>query len=637
MRGTYPDDRLRGYFNGLGLEAESAPASLRIRVDGIPEDLPVRSSWLDALRSRPVMVFAALALLVLALMAAVIVGGQPTKPHLDNLVDRTIRDRESPKALVDVGANIIAFDSGGDIYTVRPDGSGVTRLTHGSAWDYDPAWSPDGSMVAFWSQPNAAADAAGFDKTLQTALMVMNRDGSDPHVLVGGLVYLRDAPAWSPDGRHIWYTPWSASGTAIWAAGLDGKAPVALGQGATGAPVLSPDGTAIAYVVGNAIHLIGPDGNGDTAIVASGVAGIESWSPDGSRLAYLSNTSPGPIRDTWVVGRDGSGAHSLTDSTGSEAFGGWSSASGATVFSRLEPDGRYALSVADAEGKAPRQLGVTGVTGPASWAQDGKLLVARSESGLTVIDPSGQAAPVHIAGNAIAGASWSNAAPPAAAILSSLAPVTVPSGDVHRWNTTVFSVPFSIDVSSLPGAIDDQNGPSWFPGPISPKVYELRTYDYGIAAYTGSRLYSDPCHRDRGFADTGASPADLAAALAKVPGLAVESQRSIDIDRHAGVEVDFHLTTQASGCDDAQKLHLQAVDASVDETINLNGGPGGFSAQDLSDRAGVAGGDIQFRWAIIDVGGTRLVIETWIPLFSPGDLLGSFSVTQQAVDSIRFR
>lgn len=619
MSGTLVDERLRDYFGGLGLEAETAPASLRVRVHGIPDAHPVHGSWRAALRSRPVVVFAAVALLVLASVVAMIIGGQPPKP------------------LIDAGANLIAFDSGGDIYTVRPDASERTPLTHGSAWDYDPTFSPDGSKIAFWSQPDAAADALGWDKTRPTELVLMDRDGTHARVLADGLVYMRDAPAWAPDGRHIWYTPWSDSGTAIWAVGLDGMAPVALSHGATAAPVLSPDGTSAAYVAGNAIHLIAPDGSGDTTIVASGVAEIEYWSPDGSRLAYLSLTSPGPIQDTWVVGRDGSSAQSLTDSTGSEAFGGWSSASGATVFSRSQPDGTFTVVVADAEGNAPRQLSITGVTGAAHWSRDGMHLLAPSGSGLTVIDPSGQAAMVHIAGNVIAGASWSNAAPTAAVILPSLAPVTQHSGDLHRWNTTLFSVPFSIDVSSLPGAIDEQNGPSWFAGSISPETYELRTYDYGIAAYAGSRLYADPCHRSRGFADTGASPADLAAALAKVPGLAVDSQRSIDIDGNTGVEVDFHLTTQAEGCDDARKLHLQAVDPGVDETIDLRGGPTGSDGQHLSDRAGMADGDIQFHWAIIDVGGTRLVIETWIPLFSAGDLMGSFSRTEQAVDSIRFR
>jgi Tol biopolymer transport system component len=36
-----------------------------------------------------------------------------------------------------------------DIYTVRPDGSRLTRLTHGRTYPYEPAWSPSGRRIAF--------------------------------------------------------------------------------------------------------------------------------------------------------------------------------------------------------------------------------------------------------------------------------------------------------------------------------------------------------------------------------------------------------------------------------------------------------------------------------------------------------
>src|SRR2546423_2035843 len=54
------------------------------------------------------------------------------------------------------GANgKIAFTSGGDIWTVEPDGTGATDLTNSAAYDKDPSWSQDGSKIAFVTDRDA--------------------------------------------------------------------------------------------------------------------------------------------------------------------------------------------------------------------------------------------------------------------------------------------------------------------------------------------------------------------------------------------------------------------------------------------------------------------------------------------------
>jgi Tol biopolymer transport system component len=65
-----------------------------------------------------------------------------------------------------------------DIYVMRPDGSGATRLTHDRA--YTPAWSPDGSQIVF-SAPG---------------LFVMRADGSDITSLAVGGVGETALPDW---------------------------------------------------------------------------------------------------------------------------------------------------------------------------------------------------------------------------------------------------------------------------------------------------------------------------------------------------------------------------------------------------------------------------------------------------------
>ncbi len=127
-----------------------------------------------------------------------------------------------------------------DIYVVRSDGSGLRRLAAGAR---GPAWSPDGSQIAYTS-----LSARG-------GVWVMNADGSGKRRVTpapGGA----ESVAWSPDGRQILFSSTSFGGAA------------ALG-GADTLVVVDSDGSGLESVFADTSR-------------GSGVTGYPlAWTPDG--------------------------------------------------------------------------------------------------------------------------------------------------------------------------------------------------------------------------------------------------------------------------------------------------------------------------------------------------------------------
>jgi len=620
------DERLSAWFRPIATEA--APPALRAAVQAIPDRFPARRPWLAVVRSRPAMVLVTVGLLLaLAIGVAILVGSQHRLP-------------------APLGIGLIAFDSGGDIDVAGRDGTGRRALTSGPAVDFSPTWSLDGSMIAFWRQATVDPPGSGISKEASTALVVMNADGSNPRVLVDHLVYPDwTGPQWSPNGRQIAYaadTIPTSKGRTLGVVGLDGSAPVVLQDAGDvfTSPRWAPDGRTLAYAALGGLHVASPDGAADRLLVATDVAGSVWWSPDGSRIAYLSSACCGPIHDTWVVGVNGGATGPITHSNGTETFGGWSADGRYTVISETQPDGAVRLVVADAEGRNGTALDATGVLRIESWSVDGDRLLVRTAAGLLILDPVGGEPPVAIAANEPTSVSWQPVGPRVAVL--PLPPTPSRSADpeasavpdsLTRRSTTGFSIPFSFDAAALPG------GPSYpyHQGAASAHAYDITSEggDIGLAAFDDPRLFADPCHPSRGFAKTGSTPADLAAALRSIPGLKAGSPSPATLGGFSGIAIDLRSTSLGRGCEHPTHLSVLEADPGVVETYDFaNQGTSESGCCAPETRFAPGGGAIASRWLILDVRGSRVVIEAWAIRF-PGEL-GTVRFFEPLVQTIKF-
>ena len=104
------------------------------------------------------------------------------------------------------------MDGRGDLFLVRPDGSGLRDLVAGPADDVDPTWTPDGTAVVF------ASDRAGDHDLYRVEV-----DGGavEPILVESGAD--RD-PAVSPDGSRIVFSRATAETADLWILDGDGTA-----------------------------------------------------------------------------------------------------------------------------------------------------------------------------------------------------------------------------------------------------------------------------------------------------------------------------------------------------------------------------------------------------------------------------
>ncbi len=256
-----------------------------------------------------------------------------------------------------------------DIFVVNADGSNLRQLTSNplaffSLWnnysDMSADWSPDGKQIVF-------ASARNNTKMSYTAFDIYVMDGNGSNVKKWWVSDWLDSdsidyhPGWSPDGKRIVFcSDGNGSDRNIYVAAVEqDSSSLQSWTQFTGSnvdyPSWSPDGSKISFAMNfydsdvHNIFVINPGGKAKYLAIGS----HPTWSPDGQRIAF--SRTGRTNTDIYVINADGSGESQLTMNAGDNTSPDWAPDGSKIVFSSSR-NGDTLLYLMNADGSNVVQL-----------------------------------------------------------------------------------------------------------------------------------------------------------------------------------------------------------------------------------------------------------------------------------------
>jgi WD40 repeat protein len=263
-----------------------------------------------------------------------------------------------------------------DVYSVRLDGTGLTRLTTHPYYDLAPRWSPDGQRVLFYREKSLTGP---FE---HASLHVVNADGTGERAVLDTLAQDFDA-TWSPDGSEILFSCnrfgrfWDICSVAPDGTQLRGRVRLDGAQKAQ----WSPDGTHIAFV-----GFAGGQNVWVADLAASRLVNLTpvsssfsfDWSPDGTRLVLVGK-EPNGTDATLRVNRDGTASLGLS-ATFSSGWVDWSPDGAKIIADLLLPDGRRRAVIMNSDGSRKRVLDGVGAVAAYRFTWNPRSLPGRGSA-----------------------------------------------------------------------------------------------------------------------------------------------------------------------------------------------------------------------------------------------------------------